>query len=196
VSQSTAKKAPRAIPADAYEPAFSPPAHWRDFDLADLDTWPCEPLVPLVEGIIARGNLVYVAAETQTGKTLLGLYVAQRFLTGGLLFNKYAITPVETVWYLVLEDPDRRVQERVLDVQQEFARAFPGLTIDRKRLVFRVMPGFALNDARMWTWFELELQTATPPPDVVFWTRTSEQRRAWVLSTTQARVQSSISCRT
>ena len=61
-------------------------------------------------------------AETQTGKTLLALYLAQRFIAGGSLFGKYAITPVQTVWYLVLEDPARRMQERLLDVRQEFAR--------------------------------------------------------------------------
>jgi len=117
-----------------------------------------------VDGIIARGNLVYVAAETQTGKTLLGLYVAQRMLVGGDLFGKYPITPVQTVWYLVLEDPARRVQDRLLDVRKEFT----GLEIARDRLQFRVIPGFALNNLKMMTWFELQLELSSPHPDVLF----------------------------
>src|SRR5262245_47940973 len=117
VSNHSAKASARPVPGDADDPPFVPPPYWRDYDLADLGTWDCEPLVPIVDGIIARGNLVYIAAETQTGKTLLGLYLAQRILARGDLFGKYPITPVQTVWYLVLEDPARRVQDRLLDVR-------------------------------------------------------------------------------
>jgi RecA-family ATPase len=46
-------------------------------------------------GLIARGNCVYVAAASQTGKTLLGVYLARKLVTGGKLFDRYAITPVE-----------------------------------------------------------------------------------------------------
>ena len=67
---------------------------------------------------------------------------------------------MQTVWYLVLEYPDRRVEERVRDVQREFEREFPGRTLDLTRLVFKIMPGFDLTNGKMWTWFELELQSS------------------------------------
>lgn len=84
---------------------FTPPDHWKWYDLADLDEWEVEPLEPIVEGMYARGNLVLEVAETQTGKSLKGVYEARVLVTGGKLFDRYAVTPVERVLYIVLEDP-------------------------------------------------------------------------------------------
>jgi hypothetical protein len=164
VAHGKANKPPPTIPVEGDGGSFPVPSYWKFYDLADLGAWECEPLRPIVDGIIAKGNLVYVAADTQTGKTLLGLYMAQRMLTGGDLFGRYPITPVRTVWYFVLEDPARRVQERLVDVRHEFA-SHP---IARGQLRFIVAPGFALNDEKMWNWLELELQSAPMRLDVLF----------------------------
>jgi hypothetical protein len=152
---------PRRIEILALDVTQIPRPSWRRLDAADLPNWPCEPLRPIVDGILARGNLGCIVAETQTGKTLLGLYLARKFLDKGLLFGKFKITPVQRVMYFVLEDPPRRIQERLLDTSPEF----PALP-DRGRLVCHTAPGFSLADESMWHWFEECI--ATDRPDVVF----------------------------
>jgi hypothetical protein len=77
---------------------FTVPKHWKRRDLADLRNWQCDPLEPIVDGMIARGNVVYVAAETQTGKTLLKLYMARKMIQGGDIFGKFKITPVDKIY--------------------------------------------------------------------------------------------------
>jgi len=98
---------------------------------------------------------VYVAAETQTGKTLLFLYVARLLMAGGALFGKFAVTPVDRLLYFVLEDPDRRIHDRLLDISHEF----PAAPLDPERCIFQVAPGFALTDDKMWQWFEQVITT-------------------------------------
>jgi hypothetical protein len=130
-------------------PAPPTPAHWQRLDLADLADWPCDPLEPIVEGWFARRTLVYVAAETQTGKTLLFLYVLWRSVHGGRLFDRYAVTPVERVAYLVLEDPARRIRDRFVDMAKEFPTP-----VARERCVLHIAPGFTLTDEKFWAWLE------------------------------------------
>jgi biotin operon repressor len=125
------------------------PSHWQRLDLAALANWRCEPMQPLIDGLIARGNPVYIAAMTQTGKTLLGLYVARTCLRGGQLFGKFAVTPVERFLYLVLEDPARRIQDRLLDMAHEFPEV-PAAD----RGIFYIAPGFTLADQTFCTWLE------------------------------------------
>jgi hypothetical protein len=136
--------APRWTPT-----APTTPAHWQRLDLAELARWPCDPLVPIVDGWFAHRSLVYVAAETQTGKTLLFLNVVWRCVHGGRLFDRYAVTPVERVAYLVLEDPARRIQDRFLDMAAEFPDP-----IARDRCVLHIAPGFTLTDEKFWAWLE------------------------------------------
>jgi len=142
-----AEAAPEWTPERATQSSFAIPPHWKRLDLADLHEWKCEPLVPIVDGIIARGNLVYVAAETQTGKTLLGFYEARKLLQVGKLFEKYNITPIDRLLYLVLEDPDRRAKDRLLDTDHEFVGP-----VDRERCIFLIAPGFSLSEPEMYTW--------------------------------------------
>src|SRR5262249_5931262 len=128
------------------EEPFTVPEHWKRLDVANVRNWQCEPLQPIVDGIIARGNFVFVAAQSQTGKTLLGLYLARKILQGGLLFGKYAITPVDRVLYLLLEDPDLRAQARIIDTEHEFEALEP------ERFIIHVAPSFTLTDERMFEW--------------------------------------------
>ncbi len=130
------------------DPAFIPPEHWKLLDVAEVRDWDCAPLRPIVEGLIARGNLVFNAAPTQTGKTLQGLYMARKILHPGNLFDRLPIHPVDKVLYLLLEDPDRRAQTRILDTDPEFPPTEPG------RLIIHVAPGFALTSTRMFDYLE------------------------------------------
>jgi hypothetical protein len=134
-------------------PPFVAPSHWKRLDLADLSSWECEPLKPIVDGVIAAGNLVTVAAASQTGKTLKGIYLARKILNAGNLYERYPITPVDRVGYLVLEDPARRIQSRMLDTDHEFPQ------VERGRLVFHVAPSFTLTDGRMVAWMESTILT-------------------------------------
>jgi hypothetical protein len=134
-----------------------PRPYWQNLDLADLDSWPCEPLRPIIDGILAHGNLASIVAETQTGKTLFGVYLARRLVVGGRLFGKFQITPVDRVLYFVLEDPARRIRERLLDTSHEFDES-----IGAGRVIFRFAPGFNLADEQMWRWFESCITTDRP----------------------------------
>lgn len=141
---------------------FQVPEHWKILDAANLRDWTCTPLRPIVQDLIAHGNFVLVAAQSQTGKTLQMLYVARKILQGGApLYGKLAITPVERAAYFVLEDPDRRIQARMLDTDHEFPQPLePG------RLTFYVAPGFSLNDDSMFNWLETTIKAKAY--DVVF----------------------------
>jgi DNA-binding transcriptional ArsR family regulator len=154
------QNAPRGSTTSDADALPVPRPWWRRLDVADLDLWDCEPLRPIIDGILARGNFASLVAETQTGKTLLGLYLARKILDEGSLFGRFAITPVERVAYYALEDPARRIQERLRDTAHEFP------AVDRGRLIFRCAPGFSLSDARMWSWFETCI--VEDGPDVVF----------------------------
>jgi hypothetical protein len=127
---------------------LAPAPHWKRLDLAALKTWSCEPLTPIIGGLVAHANFVYVGAETQTGKTLMSLYIARKLLHGGTLFDKFPITPVDRLLYLVLEDPDRRIRDRLLDTNHEFP------PVESERCIFYVAPGFSLTDDAMWLWLD------------------------------------------
>jgi 5S rRNA maturation endonuclease (ribonuclease M5) len=135
-------------------PAFVVPSHWKRLDVANVQNWACSPLRPIIESIIALGTFVLIAAQSQTGKTLLGLHLARKMLQGGQLFGRYAITPVERVLYLLLEDPDRRAQDRILDNDAEF----PG-PLEPERFIIHVAPSFTLTDERIFEWFEHVITT-------------------------------------
>jgi DNA-binding transcriptional ArsR family regulator len=139
---------------------FVPPAHWKLLDASTIDTWDCQPLRWTVDQLIAQGNFVLIAAETQTGKTLFGLFLALSMLFRGKLFGKLDIEPVNRIEYLGLEDPDRRFQSRLRDIRQ----TFPELEPDR--LVINVAPGFTVTDPRMMEY--LEQRISQNAVDVVF----------------------------
>ena len=63
-----------------------PAEHWRMLDVADVDEWDCPPGILLVDGAMAVVNLVLLAAPTQSKKSLLAL-----------------------------EDPNRRIRDRLVD---------------------------------------------------------------------------------
>ncbi len=89
-------------------------------DIADLGNWQTEPLKPVVSGVLARGQFIIVAGQTQALKSLTSLNLAWRCVTGGKLFGKYEVQPMGRVLYLVLEDPPRRVKARLEDMADEF----------------------------------------------------------------------------
>ena len=126
---------------------FHPPAHWELLDVADVENWRCAPLEWIVEPIVARGNLVFVAGDTQCGKTLMGLYAMYRLLLGGWLFGKFHIYPVRKILYLCLEDPPRRVKQRILDMRRD-SRIEPG------RFIVFVAPGLTVNDNLCFIWLK------------------------------------------
>lgn len=137
---------------------FVAPTHWRRLDASKVHEWNCSPLHPIVDQIIAHGNFVFVAAQTQTKKTLLALYMALFMLNGGRLFGRYQITPIEKVLYFVLEDPDRRIEERLKDFE---------VTVSAPdRFIVYVCPGLAINDDPMWYYFRKVIQDEKP--QVVF----------------------------
>jgi hypothetical protein len=95
---------------------FTPPSHWKCFDAADIDGWDCPATRWIIEDIIAEGTLNVVAAASQTGKSLLWLYICTKVLKSGNLFDTFIINPVNRVLYLALEDPVRRIKDRLKEI--------------------------------------------------------------------------------
>jgi hypothetical protein len=147
-----AEATPIWTPAAAPTAAVADPDQCQWFDLATRESWPCEPLRPLVAGIVAAGNVVNVAGQSQVGKTLVGMSLTRSLIQGGSLFQKFPVTPVERLLYLVLEDPARRIQERLLDLDHEFPP-----TTEPGRCMFCVVPTFTLTEEWGWTWLEYVL---------------------------------------
>jgi hypothetical protein len=117
-------------------------------DMASVRDWTCTKLKWTVERLIAEATLVFIVAETQTGKTLHGLYLAHAMLRAGLVYGKLTVNLVEKVLYLGLEDPDRRFQSRGIDTQTGFEAIEPG------RFIVHTAHGFRLNDERMFGYLE------------------------------------------
>jgi hypothetical protein len=117
---------------------FTPQEYWQQYDVADIRTWQCPELEPIIEGILAKGNLCWLAAETQTGKTLFMLWVCLHLLYKGSLFDKFAITPVSRILYVACEDPARRFKARLLDMHPT--------AIEAGRFVVYVAPGLSIAD--------------------------------------------------
>ena len=128
------------------------PEHWRMLDVVDVDKWDCLPLIPLVGGIIARGNLVLLAAPTQQRKTLLSLDLAALLTRGGKLFGKFSVTGGCKVLYLALEDPDRRIKDRLLDIRSGIAGE--ELVPDKDRLIVHFASGLSLRDEYYFAYLE------------------------------------------
>jgi 5S rRNA maturation endonuclease (ribonuclease M5) len=126
---------------------FQPPAHWELLDVADVDSWTCAPLEWIIEDIAAKGNLIFVAADSQCGKTLLALYIVLHMLHGGDLFGKFKINPPKKVLYLLLEDPTRRAKQRILDMRR-------AIRIGHDRFLMYVAPGLTVNDDLVWVWLK------------------------------------------
>lgn len=120
------------------EGVFVPQEYWHQYDVADIHTWQCPELEPLIEGILAKGNLLWLAAETQTGKTLFMLWVCLQLLNKGLLFDKFAITPVKRILYVACEDPARRFKARLLDMTTT--------PVEAGRFIVYVAPGLSIAD--------------------------------------------------
>jgi len=143
----TVKKVREAVdtPINGDSEPFEPPKHWAMLDVTNLKKWICKPLESIIEGIVARGTLTLVAGATQDRKTLFMLYLCLWMLQGGKLFGKFNIKPVKNLLYLCLEDPDRRIKDRLLDMTHEFA-SLP----DPGRFIVHIAPGFKLNDDRVF----------------------------------------------
>jgi hypothetical protein len=121
-------------------------------DVRDVDRWEVKPLRPLVGGMIAQGTFVFVAGASQARKSLLFLYLARLMAQGGRFLDRFEVTPAGRVAYLVLEDPDRRVKERLLETDSEF-EARP----DPEAFLCLVAPDLVLTEDETADWLEGEI---------------------------------------
>jgi hypothetical protein len=137
-----------AIQEEGAGPAFVTPAHWRWLEVAKRSEWNCQPLEWTVQDLIAQGNFIILAAQTQTGKSLLSLFLAHAILHADPLFGKFPVRPVKKVLYMGLEDPDRRFEARLADMEH----AFP--TIEDDRFIVHVAPDFRLTEETMVAYLE------------------------------------------
>src|SRR5262245_38959629 len=114
-------------------------------DAADVDEWDCTPLTWVIVGMIALENLVLLAAPTQTGKTLLGLYMASVIASGKAFLDRFD-TSKHKVLYLVLEDPVRRIRDRLKDI---------GLPMtEGGQFILYISPGLNLGDQQFFHYLD------------------------------------------
>ena len=118
------------------EKQFIPPEHWKCLDVAELEEWECPKTEWLIKDIIAKGTFNLVAAASQTGKSLLWLYICSKLLQGGKLFKRFDIKPIDKILYLALEDPIQRLRDRLSEV-------IDPKSIDSDR--FKILPANDLN---------------------------------------------------
>ena len=95
---------------------------WLRLDAADVDNWPCEDPEWIIERLVPKDGLVWVAGQTQVGKSLLWLYISGQMAQGGKLFDVFEVKRAGTVLYLALEDPVSRLQQRIQGFQREIGR--------------------------------------------------------------------------
>ncbi len=130
---------------DDFEPSVKDHRLWqKDWQVVPMDEipeWKVSKLVPIIEGIIGSENLVFIAAPTQSRKTLLGLYMLLVLDRGGKLFGKFPVKGGHKVLYVVLEDPDRRIKARLLDIDQGMDGEF-----DACRSTIFQASGLSIND--------------------------------------------------
>jgi DNA-binding transcriptional ArsR family regulator len=145
-----AKQQPKA---DSQKPAgFQPPAHWEMMDYAHARTWNCKPLEPIIKGLgIFKGILILIAAQSQTGKSLLKQYLIRRMITGGLCFGKFSVEKIDKLLDLVLEDPSRRNRDRWLDQNEP--------DIEPGHAFAYFAPGFKLNDDNFFAHLEKKIES-------------------------------------
>lgn len=128
---------------------WEPPENWEIRDGGHPDQWDCPETKWAAAGLFARGSLVIVAGESQVGKTLLTVSACRQLLTGPKLFEHFDVQPLERIFYLVLEDPPRRIKARLLDA----ARAGePEIKTGRLDMAF--WPGFSLSEAEHFALLE------------------------------------------
>lgn len=149
-----AEAAPEWKPEDG-EPekpvGFQPPAHWRMLDFATVRDWQCSELQPIIKALgIFKGLLIFLAAQSQTGKTLLILYLIRHMISGQPCFGHFPVNAVSKLLYLVLEDPDRRIKDRWLDHSEP--------DIEPGRAIPYIAPGFKLNDDHCFSYLESLIQ--------------------------------------
>jgi len=85
-------------------------------DVANVKDWNCPEPQPLIEGLVMRGTLVNVTADSQVGKGVFLPWLCLQLLQGGTLFKRFKIHKVERILYLFLEDPNWRVKQRIEDL--------------------------------------------------------------------------------
>jgi hypothetical protein len=146
---------------DGKQGQWKVPPYWQWLDVAQRKDWQCKPLVWTVQDLIAKGNFVILAAETQTGKTLFSLFLSHSILRPDPLFGKLPITPVSKILYMGLEDPDRRFNERLEDIEQSFVSE-----LENGRFILHIAPDFTLTEPKMIEY--LENLITTNGFDVVF----------------------------
>lgn len=128
------------------------PKHWKVLDVSEIDTWECEPLETIIGSILAKGNFVFVVAQSQTRKTLMALYFSICMLKREKIFDRYPIeSDVKKILYFGLEDPDRRFKARIEDIGGK-------LNLKRNTFIIRIAPGLNIAKKEDFEYFKAVVQ--------------------------------------
>lgn len=132
------------------EKPFLAPPEWLKID-ASTYPWNFTKPEVCIERIMNNEGVTFIAAQSQAGKSLLMTNIAMCMARGGLLFNKLEVKPLYPIWYIVLEDPQYRVEERYSEMLAEFESVEPG------RLFFQWAYGFSLGSQKMRDFLKSEI---------------------------------------
>lgn len=128
---------------------------WKLWDFADVETWPDEPLEWVVEQLIPKGGIGFMAAPPKDRKSLLALNLVLHLTQEGTTrkwLGKYAVAPARTL-YISREDPRRRVKERGLEICKSYGEG--ALRIPSpNRLMFLFRDRIALTNPAHIEWLK------------------------------------------
>jgi DnaB-like helicase N terminal domain/AAA domain len=131
-------------------------SHWQLADAAELETWPEEPLVWLVENLIPRGGIGFMNAAPKDRKSFLTLDLALHLAQpkgGRLWLDRWKCTPAN-ILYIAREDPARRIKERALEICKSYNLPLP----QPGRLKFLVRERISLTDVLHRDWLMRQIK--------------------------------------
>ncbi len=158
MKNTTKKVEPQVLTLDGYRNLVR--SRWTTLDVADCKDWDVPQLRPIIEGIAAAGNLIWIVGNSHLGKTLFALYIGTKLLLGGSLFEMFPIKPVEKVLYFLLEDPPRRIKSRLLDFETQVE--------EKGCFLIKYWPGFTFTEDNDEGWNLFLAELGREKPDVIF----------------------------
>jgi len=127
---------------------------WELYDIADIPTVEVQPLSWVVEPLIPSNGIGFLAGAPKVSKSLLTLDLVVHIAQVKDWIGMYKTRPIRTL-YISREDPLRRLQERLVEINDGYG--FGKLPSDA--IQFLVRERFSLLDQMHIDWVAEQVQT-------------------------------------
>lgn len=135
------------------------PKDWKLWDFGQARSWVVEPLEWVVSELLPKGGMGFLCSAPKTGKSLiladLLVHIAHAGIDGARRpwLGRYQVEPVK-VLYLAREDPARRVQERVLEINDSYG--LPDMP--EGRVCSLILEQFSLTEPEHLEWLAAQVR--------------------------------------